>query len=158
VLCRTGHSHAIYNPGRRRAVDEPERVARRRRLRQLRSRRHARRRGARRDSHVHDDSARHVAAETRRTQRGRGSAVPRPPARTRPSRGAPPEPADVLDDVVLYRSRARPSRRVDSGLPHDALGRGLLTCLGGEGTISVAGVESGTAAVRAGDAIPSPHR
>ena len=55
VLCRTGHSHCdLQREHGPRAVDEPERVAGPRRLRQLRSGRHPRGRGARRDPHVHD--------------------------------------------------------------------------------------------------------
>jgi mannose-6-phosphate isomerase-like protein (cupin superfamily) len=38
-------------------------------------------------------------------------------------------------------------------LPHDGLAEAYYV-LGGEGTLSVTGLESGTAAVRAGDAIP----
>ena len=63
------------------AVDEPERVARRRRLRQRRSRRHPRRRGARCGSHVHDDSTGPVAAASGgRTRTWSASAPPAPNA------------------------------------------------------------------------------
>jgi mannose-6-phosphate isomerase-like protein (cupin superfamily) len=52
-----------------------------------------------------------------------------------------------IDHVLVPPGAATPE------LPHDGLAEAYYV-LGGEGTISVAGVESGTAAVRAGDAIP----
>jgi mannose-6-phosphate isomerase-like protein (cupin superfamily) len=51
-----------------------------------------------------------------------------------------------LDHVVVPAGASTPE------LPHDAIAEAYYV-LGGEGTISVAGTESG-AAVRAGDAIP----
>ena len=45
-----------------------------------------------------------------------------------------------------------PAHRLPNS-PHDGVAEAYYV-LSGEGTISVAGVESGTAAVRAGDAIP----
>ena len=135
-----------------RAVDEPERVARRRRLRQLRSRRHPRRRGARRDSHVHDDSIRQVAAESARAHADEARPVPPPaPNAVLSRRVAGPAMFSTtwsyVDHVLVPPGAATPE------LPHDGLAEAYYV-LGGEGTISVAGVESGTAAVRAGDAIP----
>ena len=52
-----------------------------------------------------------------------------------------------IDHVLVPPGASTPE------LPHDGLAEAYYV-LGGEGTISVAGVESGTAAVRAGDAIP----
>jgi mannose-6-phosphate isomerase-like protein (cupin superfamily) len=52
-----------------------------------------------------------------------------------------------IDHVIVPPGAATPE------LPHDGLAEAYYV-LGGEGTISVAGVASGTAAVRAGDAIP----
>jgi len=52
-----------------------------------------------------------------------------------------------IDHVLVPPGAATPE------LPHDGLAEAYYV-LGGEGTISVAGIESGTAAVRAGDAIP----
>ena len=52
-----------------------------------------------------------------------------------------------IDHVLVPPGAATPE------LPHDGLAEAYYV-IGGGGTISVAGVESGTAAVRAGDAIP----
>ena len=52
-----------------------------------------------------------------------------------------------IDHVLVPPGTSTPE------LPHDGLAEAYYV-LGGEGTISVAGVESGTAAVRVGDAIP----
>ena len=116
VLCRTGHSHAIYNPGPAPVqwmnlnVSLVAGVYDNFDLGDTRV-------GAAldRDSHVHDDSTGPVAAEGGgRTRTGRGNAATgseRRPLAARRRAG------DVLDDVVLHRSRARPSRRVDSRTP-----------------------------------------
>ena len=116
VLCRAGHSHAIYNPGPAPVqwmnlnVSLVAGVYDNFDLGDTRV-------GAAldRDSHVHDDSTRPVAAEsggrtrTRRANAAAGSE--RRPLAARRRTG------DVLDDVVLYRSRARPSRRIDARTP-----------------------------------------
>jgi mannose-6-phosphate isomerase-like protein (cupin superfamily) len=52
-----------------------------------------------------------------------------------------------IDHVLVPPGAATPE------LAHDGLAEAYYV-LGGEGSISVAGVESGTAGVRAGDAIP----
>ena len=52
-----------------------------------------------------------------------------------------------LDHVLIPPGASTPE------LQHDGLAEAYYV-LGGEGTITVAGVESGTAGVRAGDAIP----
>ena len=52
-----------------------------------------------------------------------------------------------IDHVLVPPGAATPE------VPHDGLAEAYYV-LGGVGTISVAGVESGTAAVRTGDAIP----
>ena len=52
-----------------------------------------------------------------------------------------------IDHVLVPPGTATPE------LPHDRFAEAYYV-LGGEGRISVTGIESGTAAVRAGDAIP----
>ena len=152
VLCRAGHSHAIYNPGTGAgAVDEPERLARRRRVRQLRPGRHARRRGARSDSHLHDPAPGSVPAESRRrTRPGGAGSVPDPKAvLSRRALG----PAvfsttwSYIDHVLVPPGGSTPD------LAHDHVGEAYYV-LGGEGTVTVKGAASETAPVRAGDAIP----
>jgi hypothetical protein len=84
--------------------------------------------------------------------RGRGAATPPPPPNAVLSRRVA-GPAmfsttwSYVDHVVVPAGASTPE------LSHDAITEAYYV-LGGEGTISVAGTESGTAAVRAGDAIP----
>ena len=84
--------------------------------------------------------------------RGRGAPVPPPAANAVLSRRAA-GPAmfsttwSYIDHVVVPPGASTPE------LPHEAVAEAYYV-LGGEGSISVTGGESGTAAVRAGDAIP----
>jgi hypothetical protein len=84
--------------------------------------------------------------------RGRGASVQPPPANAVLSRRVA-GPAifsttwSYLDHVLV------PAGAVTPEVVHDGIAEAYYV-LGGEGTISLAGAESGTAAVRAGDAIP----
>ena len=116
VLCRTGHSHAIYNPGPTPVqwmnlnVSLVAGVYDNFDLGDTRV-------GAAldADSHVHDDPAGHVAAQSGGRTRTRSGAAGTGSGR-RPL-AARRRPGDVLDDVVLYRPCARPSRRGDARTP-----------------------------------------
>jgi mannose-6-phosphate isomerase-like protein (cupin superfamily) len=152
VLCRTGHSHAIYNPGpapvqwmnlnvslvagiydnfdlgdtRVGAALDPIPTFMTIRL---------------------DKSLLRAAGA-----RGRGASVPPPaPNAVLSRRAAGPAMFSTtwsyIDHVLVPPGAATPE------LPHDAVAEAYYV-LGGEGTLSVAGVEPGTAGVRAGDAIP----
>jgi mannose-6-phosphate isomerase-like protein (cupin superfamily) len=152
VLCRTGHAHAIYNPGpapvqwmnlnvslvagvydnfdlgdtRVGAALDPIPTFMTIRL---------------------DQSLLRPAGA-----RGRGAPLPAPaPNAVLSRRVAGPSMFSTtwsyIDHVLVPPGAATPE------LPHDGLAEAYYV-LGGEGTMSVAGVESGTAAVRAGDAIP----
>jgi Cupin domain len=84
--------------------------------------------------------------------RGRGAALPAAAPNALLSRNvAGPSMFSTtwsyIDHVLVPPGTSTPE------LPHDGLAEAYYV-LGGEGTISVAGVESGTAAVRVGDAIP----
>src|SRR5580765_289944 len=152
VLCRTGHSHAIYNPGPAPVqwmnlnVSLVAGVYDNFDLGDTRV-------GAALDAiptfmTIRLDRSLLSAAGAR----GRGAAVPPPPPNAVLSRRvAGPEMLSTtwsyLDHVVVPAGASTPE------LPHDAIAEAYYV-LGGEGTISVAGAESGTAAVRAGDAIP----
>jgi mannose-6-phosphate isomerase-like protein (cupin superfamily) len=152
VLCRTGHSHALYNPGpgpvqwMNLNVSLVAGVYDTFDLGDTRV-------GAALDAiptfmTIRLDKSLLRAAGAR----GRGTAVPPPPANAVLSRRVA-GPAmfsttwSYIDHVLVPPGAATPE------LPHDALAEAYYV-LGGEGTISVTGVESGTAAVRAGDAIP----
>jgi hypothetical protein len=83
--------------------------------------------------------------------RGRGPATPPPPNAVLSRRIAGPAMFSTtwsyVDHVLVPAGAATPE------LPHQTVAEAYYV-LGGEGTVSVAGAESGTAAVRAGDAIP----
>jgi len=152
VLCRTGHSHAIYNPG-------PVPVQWMNLNVSL-------------IADVYDNfdlgdtrvGAALDAIPTFMTMRLDKSLLRAAGSR---GRGAPPAPADPK--AVLSRRVAGPAvfsttwSYVDHilvppgattpELPHDGVGEAYYV-LGGEGTISIKGIASGTASVRAGDAIP----
>ena len=152
VLCRTGHSHAIYNPGPApvqwmnlnvslvagvydnfdlgdtrvgAALDAIPTFMTIRLDRSLLSAVGGRGRGA---------AVSAAAPNSVRSRRAAGAAM----FSTTWS---------YIDHVLVPPGAATPE------LPHDGLAEAYYV-LGGEGTISVAGIESGTAAVRAGDAIP----
>ena len=152
VLCRTGHSHAIYNPGPApvqwmnlnvslvagvydnfdlgdtrvgAALDAIPTFMTIRLDRSLLSAVGGRGRGA---------AVSAAAPNSVRSRRAAGAAM----FSTTWS---------YIDHVLVPPGAATPE------LPHDGLAEAYYV-LGGEGAISVAGVESGTAAVRAGDAIP----
>ena len=152
VLCRTGHSHAIYNPG-------PAPV-------QWMNLNVSLVAGVY-DNYDLGDTRVGVALDAIPTfmtmrldrsllraagARGRGAADPAPPPNAVLSRRVA-GPAmfsttwSYVDHVVVPAGASTPD------LAHDAIGEASYV-LAGEGTISVAGGEAGTAAVRAGDAIP----
>ena len=152
VLCRAGHSHAIYNPGptpvqwmnlnvslvagvydnfdladtRVGASLDPISTFMTMRL---------------------DTSLLRAAGA-----RGRGAATPPPDPKAILSRRVLPPAVfsttwSYVDHVVVPPGATTPE------LPHDSVGEAYYV-LGGEGTISVKGVTAGTAPVRTGDAIP----
>jgi mannose-6-phosphate isomerase-like protein (cupin superfamily) len=150
VLCRTGHSHAIYNPGPAAVQWMNLNVSL--------------------VAGVYDnfdlgDTRVGAALETiptfmtirldksllRAAGRGRGPAASPPANAVLSRRVAGPAMFSTtwsyIDHVLVPAGAATPE------LPHEALAEAYYV-LGGEGTISVTGVEPGTAAVRAGDAIP----
>jgi mannose-6-phosphate isomerase-like protein (cupin superfamily) len=151
VLCRTGHSHAIYNPG-------PAPV-------QWMNLNVSLVAGVYDNFDLGDTrvGAALDAVPTFMTIRLDRSLLSAAGAR---GRGPIPQPAP---NAVLWRRAAGPAMfsttwsyidhvLVPPGastpeLPHDGLAEAYYV-LGGDGTISVAGLEPGTAGVRAGDAIP----
>jgi mannose-6-phosphate isomerase-like protein (cupin superfamily) len=152
VLCRTGHAHAIYNPGPSPVqwmnlnVSLVAGVYDNFDLGDTRV-------GAALDAiptfmTIRLDKSLLKSAGAR----GRGAATPPPaPDAVLSRRVATPAMFSTtwsyLDHVVVPPGAATPE------LAHDALAEAYYV-LGGEGTISVASAEPGTAAVRAGDAIP----
>jgi mannose-6-phosphate isomerase-like protein (cupin superfamily) len=152
VLCRTGHSHAIYNPGPAPVqwmnlnVSLVPGVYDNFDLGDTRV-------GVALDAIPTFMTIRLDKSQLRAPGvRGRGAPIPPPPPNAVLSRRVA-GPAmfsttwSYLDHVVVPAGASTPE------LPHDAIAEAYYV-LGGEGTISVAGTESGTAAVRAGDAIP----
>jgi mannose-6-phosphate isomerase-like protein (cupin superfamily) len=152
VLCRTGHSHAIYNPG-------PTPV-------QWMNLNVSLVAGVYDNFDLGDTrvGAALDAIPTFMTMRLDTSLLRAAGAR---GRGAPTPPADpkailsrrVLGPAVFSTTWSYidhilvPAGAMTPELPHEGVGEAYYV-LGGEGTISVKGVESGTAPVRAGDAIP----
>ena len=114
VVCKQGHSHAIYNHSTQPLQWMNWQVGRHaERVRRVRSRRRPRRRAARSDPGVHDGAAR---------------SRPGAPGRRRPGRdhAAPVSAAGLHDAVDLRRSRAGRAGHDDAGqgARHDR--RGLL--------------------------------
>lgn len=152
VLCRTGHSHAIYNPGPSPVqwmnlnVSLVAGVYDNFDLGDTRV-------GAALDAIPTFMTIRLDKSLLRAPgARGRGAAVPpAPPNAVLSRRVAGPAMFSTtwsyLDHIVIPAGASTPE------LPHDAIAEAYYV-LGGEGTISVAGVESGTAPVKPGDAIP----
>jgi mannose-6-phosphate isomerase-like protein (cupin superfamily) len=152
VLCRTGHSHAIYNPG-------PAPVQ----WMNLNASLVAgvydnfdlgdTRVGAALDAIPTFMTIRFDTSLLRAPgARGRGAPVPPPPPNAVLSRRAAGPSVfsttwSYIDHVLAPPGASTPE------LPHDGVAEAYYV-LGGEGTISVTGAESGTATVRAGDAIP----
>jgi hypothetical protein len=152
VLCRTGHSHAIYNPGptplqwMNLNVSLVAGVYDNFDLGDTRV-------GAALDAIptfmvIRLDKSLLRAAGAR----GRGPAVsPPPPNAVLSRRMAGPAMFSTtwsnLDHVLVPPGAATPE------FPHDGVAEAYYV-LGGEGTISITGVEPATAPVRAGDAIP----
>jgi mannose-6-phosphate isomerase-like protein (cupin superfamily) len=152
VLCRTGHSHAIYNPGPSPVqwmnlnVSLVAGVYDNFDLGDTRV-------GAALEAIPTFMTIRLDKSQLRAAgARGRGAAIPAPPSNAVLSRRLA-GPAmfsttwSYLDHVVVPAGASTPE------LPHDAIAEAYYV-LGGDGTISLAGAESETAAVRAGDAIP----
>jgi mannose-6-phosphate isomerase-like protein (cupin superfamily) len=152
VLCRTGHSHAIYNPGPTPVqwmnlnVSLVAGVYDNFDLGDTRV-------GAALDA-IPTFMTIRLDKSLLRTAgaRGRGAAVPgADPNAVLSRRVAHPAMFSTtwsyIDHVLVPPGAATPE------LPHDGLAEAYYV-LGGEGTISVAGVAPATAAVRAGDAIP----
>jgi mannose-6-phosphate isomerase-like protein (cupin superfamily) len=151
VLCRTGHSHAIYNPGPTPVqwmnlnVSLVPGVYDNFDLGDTRV-------GAALDAIPAFMTFRLERSQLRASARGRGAAAPAAaPDATLSRRVAGPAVFSTtwsyLDHVLVPPGAATPEVR------HDALAEAYYV-LGGEGTISITGGESGTALVRAGDAIP----
>jgi mannose-6-phosphate isomerase-like protein (cupin superfamily) len=152
VLCRTGHSHAIYNPGPTPVqwmnlnVSLVPGVYDNFDLGDTRV-------GAALDAIPAFMTFRLERSQLRAAgARGRGAAAPAAaPDATLSRRIAGPAVFSTtwsyLDHVLVPPGAATPEVR------HDALAEAYYV-LGGEGTISITGGESGTALVRAGDAIP----
>jgi mannose-6-phosphate isomerase-like protein (cupin superfamily) len=152
VLCRTGHSHAIYNPGPAPVqwmnlnVSLVAGVYDNVDLGDTRV-------GAALDA-IPTFMTIRLDPSLLRTAggRGRGASVPPPPPGAVLSRRAA-GPAmfsttwSYLDHVLVPPGASTPER------PHDLFAE-VYYVLGGEGTLSVTGAESGTAGVRTGDAIP----
>jgi len=152
VLCRTGHSHAIYNPGPTPVqwmnlnVSLVPDVYDNFDL------------GDTRVAAALDPIPTFMTIRLDRSQlravgaRGRGAAAPAAASDTALSRRVA-GPAvfsttwSYIDHVLVPPGAATPELR------HDAFGEAYYV-LGGEGTISITAGESGTALVRAGDAIP----
>jgi mannose-6-phosphate isomerase-like protein (cupin superfamily) len=152
VLCRAGHSHAIYNPGPAPVqwmnlnVSLVAGVYDNFDLGDTRV-------GAALDAIPTFMTIRFDQALLRAAgARGRGAPVPPPaPHAVLSRRAAGPAMFSTtwsyVDHVLVPPGASTPE------LPHDGLAEAYYV-LGGEGTISVSGVESATAAIRAGDAIP----
>ena len=152
VLCRAGHSHAIYNPGPAPVQWMNLNVSlRRRRVRQLRPGRHTGGRGPRSDSHLHHPSPGSVPAESRRRTRPGGAGSGTDPKAVLSRRALGPAVFSTtwsyIDHVLVPPGGSTPE------LAHDHVGEAYYV-LRGEGTVSVKGAVSETAPVRAGDAIP----
>ena len=152
VLCRSGHSHAIYNPG-------PAPV-------QWMNLNVSLVAGVYDNFDLGDTrvGAALDAIPTFMTIRLDTSLLRAAGARGRGASNPPPAPNAVLSRRVAgpamfsttwsYLDHVLvPAGAATLELAHDGLAEAYYV-LGGEGTISVAGVESGTAGVRAGDAIP----
>jgi len=152
VLCRTGHSHAIYNPGPTPVqwmnlnVSLVPGVYDNFDLGDTRA-------AAALDAIPTFITIRLDGSQLRPAgARGRGTAAPvAAPDAALSRRVAGPAVFSTtwsyIDHVVVPPGAATPELR------HDALGEAYYV-LGGEGTISITAGESGTALVRAGDAIP----
>jgi len=152
VLCRTGHSHAIYNPGPAPVqwvnlnVSLVAGVYDNFDLGDTRV-------GAALDAIPTFMTIRFDKSLLRAAgARGRGAANPEAaPNAVLSRRAAGPAMFSTtwsyIDHVLVPPGAATPE------LPHDGLAEAYYV-LGGEGTMSVAGVAPGTAPVRAGDAIP----
>ena len=152
VLCRAGHSHAIYNPGPAPVqwmnlnVSLVAGVYDNFDLGDTRV-------GAALDAIPTFMTIRLDTSLLRARGRARTRCASPPPAPNAVLSRRAAGPAmfsttwSYIDHVLVPPGASTPE------LPHDGLAEAYYV-LGGEGTISVAGVESGTAAVRAGDAIP----
>ena len=151
VLCRPGHSHAIYNPGPAPVqwmnlnVSLVAGVYDNFDLGDTRV-------GAPLDAIPTFMTIRFDTSLLRAAgARGRGAAIPPPPNAVLSRRVAGPAMFSTtwayLDHVLVPPGAATPE------LPHEAFAEAYYVT-GGEGTIGVAGVAPETAAVRAGDAIP----
>jgi mannose-6-phosphate isomerase-like protein (cupin superfamily) len=152
VICRTGHSHAIYNPG-------PAPV-------QWMNLNVSLVAGVYDNFDLGDTRAGAAldAIPNFITMRLDTSLLRAPGARGRGASTPPADPKAVLSRRVLgpavfsttwsYIDHVLvPPGAATAELPHDAVGEAYYV-LGGEGTIGVKGAESGTASIRAGDAIP----
>jgi len=152
VLCRTGHSHAIYNPG-------PAPV-------QWMNLNVSLIPGLYDNFDLGDTRAGATldAVPTFMTMRFDPSLLRTAGARGRGAAAAPPDPQAVLLRRVLgpavfsttwsYIDHVLvPPRASTNELAHDSVGEAYYV-LSGEGTITVKGAAAGTAPVRAGDAIP----
>ena len=151
VLCRTGHSHAIYNPGPAPVqwmnlnVSLVAGVYDNFDLGDTRV-------GAAMDAIPPFMTMRLDKALLRAAgARGRGAPAPAAPDAVLSRRVAGPAVFSTtwsyIDHVVV------PAGASTTELPHDGVGEAYYV-LGGEGTIRIKGVERGTASVRTGDAIP----
>jgi mannose-6-phosphate isomerase-like protein (cupin superfamily) len=152
VLCRTGHSHAIHNPGpsplqwMNLNVSLVAGVYDNFDLGDTRV-------GAALDAVPTFMTIRLDKSQLRAPgARGRGAAIPpAPPNAVLSRRAAGPAMFSTtwsyVDHIVVPSGESTPE------LPHDAIAEAYYV-LGGEGTISIAAGDSATIAVRAGDAIP----
>jgi mannose-6-phosphate isomerase-like protein (cupin superfamily) len=151
VLCRTGHSHAIYNPGPAPVqwmnlnVSLIAGVYDNFDLGDTRV-------GAALDPIPAFMTMRLDASLLRAAgARGRGAAPPPDPKAILSRRVAGPAVFSTtwayIDHVLV------PPGAATAELPHDSVGEAYYV-LGGEGTLSLKGSASGTAPIRAGDAIP----
>jgi mannose-6-phosphate isomerase-like protein (cupin superfamily) len=151
VLCRTGHSHAIYNPG-------PAPV-------QWMNLNVSLIAGVYDNFDLGDTRAGAALDQipTFMTMRLDTSLLRAPGARGRGAATAPPDPKAVLSRRVLGPAVFSttwsyvdhivvPPGATTVELPHDSVGEAYYV-LGGEGTISVKGAAPGTAPVRTGDAL-----